>query len=98
MNRKLITPFVLGAIAGYVFGALVLLSVAKLGVLPVQADVAPGKLEARLLGFALHAAVVRHAPSGANPMPASHGNLIAGAKGLSTNVCALPWRIQGIGQ
>jgi mono/diheme cytochrome c family protein len=87
MNRKRITPFVLGAIAGYVFGALVLLSAAKLGVLPVQADVAPGKLEARLLGLALHAAVVRHAPAGANPMPASDENLIAGAK-VYRQMCA----------
>jgi hypothetical protein len=68
MNQKLITSFVLGAIAAYVFGALALLSAAKLGVLPVQADVVPGKLEARLLGFALHAAVARHAPAGAIPM------------------------------
>jgi mono/diheme cytochrome c family protein len=49
-------------------------------VLPVQADVAPSRLEAKLLGSALHAAVARHAPSGPNPMPSSEENLISGAK------------------
>ncbi|PYS46870.1 MAG: hypothetical protein DMG13_29175 [Acidobacteria bacterium] len=59
--------------------ALVLVSSAKLGVLPVQADVAPSRLEARVLGSALHAAVARHASNGGNPIPASEENLIAGA-------------------
>ncbi len=80
MNSKLIKPFVLGAIAAYGGAALVLLSAVKLGVLPVQADVAPSRLEAKLLGSALHAAVARHAPSGPNPMSSSEENLIAGAK------------------
>ena len=71
--------FVFGAISAYGFAALVLVSSAKLGVLPVQADVAPSRLEASLLGAALHAAVARHAPNGGNPMPASEENLIAGA-------------------
>src|SRR6266581_4717316 len=80
MNSKLIKPFVLGVIAAYGGAALVLLSAVKLGVLPVQADVAPSRLEAKLLGSALHAAVARHAPSGPNPMSSSEENLIAGAK------------------
>jgi len=80
MNPKLIKSFVLGAMAAYGFAALVLLFAAKLGVLPVQADVVPSKLEAKLLGSALHAAVARHASGGTNPIPASHENLIAGAK------------------
>jgi mono/diheme cytochrome c family protein len=80
MNPKIIKAFVLGAIAAYAGAAFVLLSSAKLGVLPVQADVAPSSLEARLLGSALHAAVARNAPSGPNPVPSSDENLIAGAK------------------
>ena len=80
MNRKLIKPFVLGAAAAYGFAALVLLCAAKSGVLPVQADVAPSKLEASLLGSALRAAVARQAPRYSNPMPSSDENLIAGAK------------------
>jgi mono/diheme cytochrome c family protein len=87
MIPKLVKPFVLGAIAAYGFAALVAISAANLGVLPVQADVVPSKLEARLLGSALHAAVARHASGGTNPMPASEENLIAGAK-VYREMCA----------
>ena len=80
-------PFIFGAISAYGFAALVLASSAKLGVLPVQADVAPSRLEARVLGSALHAAVARHAPNGGNPMPASDENLMAGAK-LYRQMCS----------
>ena len=79
--------FILGAITAYGFAALVLVSSAKLGVLPVQADVAPSRLEASLLGTALRASVARHAPTGANPMPPSEENLIAGAK-LYRQMCS----------
>src|SRR5437667_12639140 len=79
MNPKIMKSFVLGAITAYGFAALVLVSSAKLGVLPVQADVAPSRLEASLLGSVLHASVARHAPGGANPMPATEEHLMAGA-------------------
>src|SRR2546425_12805360 len=72
MNPKIMKSFVLGAITAYGFAALVLVSSAKLGVLPVQADVAPSRLEASLLGSALHASVARHAPSGGYPMRQSN--------------------------
>jgi len=87
MNSKTIKTLVLGAIAAYVLAALVLVSFAKLGVLPVQADVAPSPLETTLLGSALHASVARHAPNGGNPMPASEDNLVAGAK-LYRQMCS----------
>ncbi|HYR42497.1 MAG TPA: cytochrome c [Terriglobia bacterium] len=87
INPKIVKSFVLGAIAAYGGAAFVLLSSAKLGVLPVQADVAPSRLEAKLLGSALHAAVARNAPGGPNPMPASDENLIAGAK-VYREMCA----------
>ncbi len=80
MNPQIMKSFVLGAITAYGFAALVLVSFATLGILPVQADVAPSRLEASLLGSALRASVARHAPSGGNPIPASDENLIAGAK------------------
>jgi mono/diheme cytochrome c family protein len=80
MNPKPVKAFVLGAIAAYGFAAFVLIASAKLGVLPVQADVVPGKLEARLLGSALHAAVARHASGATNPMRPSKENLVSGAK------------------
>src|SRR6266436_2990842 len=87
MNPKIMKSFVLGAITAYGFAALVLVSFAKPGILPVQADVAPSRLEASLLGSALRASVARHAPSGGNPMPASDENLIAGAK-LYRQMCS----------
>jgi len=87
MNSKIMKSFILGAITAYGFAALVLVSSAKLGVLPVQADVAPSRLEASLLGSALRASVARHAPTGANPMPPSEENLIAGAK-LYRQMCS----------
>ena len=80
MNSKIMKCFVLGAISAYGFAALALLSSAKLGVLPVQADVAPTALETTLLGAALHAAVARHAPNENNPVSESEETLIAGAK------------------
>jgi mono/diheme cytochrome c family protein len=80
MNFKIIKTFILGGITAYVGTALVLLAAGKLGVLPVQADVAPSRLEAKLLGSALHASVGRNAPSGPNPLPASDDNIMAGAK------------------
>ena len=80
MKRKIITGYVLGAISAYGFAALALVSSARLGVLPVQADVAPTALETTLLGAALHAAVARHAPNEHNPVPASEESLLAGAK------------------
>src|SRR5712671_2068930 len=87
MNPNIIKAFVLGAIVAYGGAAFVLLSSAKLGMLPVQADVVPSRLEARLLGSALHAAVARHAPKGDDPVPASEANLIAGAQ-LYRQMCS----------
>ena len=87
MNSKMIKVFVLGALTAYGFAALVLVSFAKLGVLPVQADVAPSRLEASLLGTALHASVSRHAPKHDNPTPASQENLMAGAQ-LYRQMCS----------
>jgi thiosulfate dehydrogenase len=87
MKSKTIKTLVLGALAAYVFAALVLVSFAKLGVLPVQADVSPSALEATLLGSALHASVARHAPNNGNPMAASEDNLVAGAK-LYRQMCS----------
>jgi hypothetical protein len=66
MNQKIMKHFVLGAITAYGLAVIVLFSSAKLGILRVQADVAPSWLEASLLGSALHASVARHAPMGGN--------------------------------
>jgi len=80
MNPKAITFFVLGAISAYSFAAFALVLSAKLGVLPVQADVAPTALETSLLGSALHASVARHGANEGNPMSPSEETLLSGAK------------------
>jgi len=87
MKQKLVQHFVLGVITAYGFAALVFVSSAKLGVIPVQADVAPSRLEASLLGWALHTSVTRRAPAAGNPLPLSDENLIAGAR-LYREMCA----------
>jgi mono/diheme cytochrome c family protein len=79
MNSKTIKTFVVGALAAYMITAAVLASFVEFGALPVQADVAPSRVEARLFGHALHASVAWHARNGGNPMPASEDNLMAGA-------------------
>ena len=87
MKSKTIKTFALGALAGYFFAALVLISLAELGVLPVQADVAPGPVETNLLGSVLHASVARRASRSGNPILASEDNLAAGAK-LYRQMCS----------
>ena len=87
MKQKFVRPFVFGAISAYGIVALFLVSSARLGVLPVQADVAPSRLETTLLGSALHASVARHAPSGGNPIPPNRENLLAGAN-LYRQMCS----------
>jgi len=87
IKLKFIKSFVLGAMTAYGLAALALVSAGKFGILPVQADVAPSRLEATLLGSVLHASVARHAPTGANPIPASEESLITGAR-LYRQMCS----------
>jgi mono/diheme cytochrome c family protein len=87
MNSKTLKSFLLGAISAYGLAAIFLISAAGLGIVPVQADVAPSRLEAAVLGTALHAAVARRAPAGVNPVAPSEENLIQGAR-LYTQMCA----------
>jgi len=68
MNSKTFKSFLLGAISAYGLVAVVLISSAGLGIVPVQADVAPSRLEAAVMGTALHAVVARRALSTANPV------------------------------
>ena len=85
--KNLVKILALGAASAYGFAILVLLVSAQLGVLPVQADVVPGRLESALLGSALHASVAHHATDGATLWPASDGDIAAGAK-LYSQMCA----------
>lgn len=93
MNRKFVKFFALAGISAYSFAALLLVLSAKLGVLPVQADVIPSRLETILLGSALRASVMRQAPNDNSPISPSEENLIAGAK-LYQQMCS---RCHGMG-
>ena len=72
MDRRVVKFFALGGISAYGFVAMVLIVSAKLGVLPVQADATPTRLEAALLGAALHASVARHAAREPNSISPEH--------------------------
>jgi mono/diheme cytochrome c family protein len=87
MNRRIVKFFALGGILAYGMAALVVILSARLGVLPVQADVTPSRIEATLLGSALRASVVRHAPNENNPVSPSEEHLIAGAQ-LYRQMCS----------
>ena len=87
MNSKTFKSFLLGAISAYGLIVVVLISSAGLGIVPVQADVAPSRLEAAVMGTALHAVVARRALSTANPVLPSEQNLIEGAR-LYAQMCS----------
>jgi len=87
MNPKIVRSFILGATLAYLVPALALVLSARFGVLPVQADVAPSRAEAALLGAVLHATVAHRAADGRNPLPASNDMLMAGAA-TYREVCA----------
>lgn len=71
-------PFIIGAATAYGFAVILLIIAVRLGILPVQADASPSRLEASLLGSALHASVARHAPTGGNPQPSPETDSIMG--------------------
>ena len=72
-------PFIIGALTAYGFALILLIFAVRIGILPVQADAAPSRLEASLLGSALHASVARHAPTSGNPQPSPKTDSIMGA-------------------
>ena len=87
MNSTIVKSFAWGAISAYVFAAIAFALAAWFGVLPVQADAVPSRLETVAFGAALRAAVGRNAPGGPNPVPASEQNLFEGAK-LYRQMCS----------
>ena len=91
-------------IAGIIFAVVVLggaeFFYAYFGHMPVNADVAPGKLETSLAGHALDASVERQAPRVNNPVQPTEENLTRGMLIYSMN-CAqchgAPTRKQTLG-
>jgi mono/diheme cytochrome c family protein len=80
--------FILGVLTVVVIAFVVGLVVAEFGLMPTNADATPPAMEIKIASNALDAAMERHAPRTANPMPASDENLIDGIKIYSMN-CAM---------
>jgi thiosulfate dehydrogenase len=76
---------------GFAFGLLALplavISVARLGLLPINANASPSNLETSFAQMALDASAARHAPHLSDPIVPSEENLMAGLK-LFKNDCA----------
>jgi mono/diheme cytochrome c family protein len=81
-----------GFIVGVVVTIVVILAGAWLalqtGLMPANADAAPGGLEVWAASKSLHATLQREAPKGPNPVPLTDDNLIAGVK-LYGEHCAI---------
>jgi thiosulfate dehydrogenase len=81
--RKFLFGFALGLLAL----PLVVITVARLGLLPINANTSPSKLETSFAHMALDASAARHAPHLADPIAPTEENLMAGLK-LFKNDCA----------
>jgi mono/diheme cytochrome c family protein len=77
----------LGAVLILVILLLAALAVTRLGLIPVSADGAHSRLEARIMPAVLHASIVRHASGETNPLPLNEDNLKAGVDTYKT-MCA----------
>jgi mono/diheme cytochrome c family protein len=86
MMRSRIKHFVLGGLAAYSLAFILFLTSAAIGVLPVQADIAPSRLETNVLGTVLRASVRRAAKRDSPPLVADE-NLMNGA-GLYLQMCS----------
>jgi mono/diheme cytochrome c family protein len=79
--------FIAGIVFAVVACSLAALIYARGGYMPVNADVAPGKLETYFAGHAMDAAVERQAPKVNNPVQPTEDNLMRGMLIYSMN-CA----------
>ena len=68
----------LGAVLTLAILLLSALVVARLGLMPVSADGAHSRLEARIMPTVLHASIVRHTSGETNPVSLNEDNLKAG--------------------
>jgi mono/diheme cytochrome c family protein len=68
----------LGSVLTFTLLLLSALVVTRLGLMPVSADGAHSRLEARIMPAVLHASIVRHASGETNPVALNEDNLKAG--------------------
>ena len=80
--------FILGVLAVIVAELVAGYLVLENGVVPINADAAPGRFETWAAGTALDAALRREAPKGPNPVAATEENLVAGVR-LYARHCAI---------
>ena len=80
--------FVFGVLATIVVALLCGYIALRMGLVPANADASPGWLETWAAGTSLDATLHRDAPKGANPVPLTDDNLIAGMD-LYGRHCAL---------
>jgi mono/diheme cytochrome c family protein len=79
--------FCLGFLVGVLAFPVAILTVARLGLLPIHADTSPSKWETAFAHMALNASAARQAPHTPNPIAATEENLMAGVK-LFKDDCA----------
>ncbi len=79
--------YIIGVVSTLVAEAALALLVLRFGLVPVSADVAPGRLETSLMGSALRASVARHANGPPIAVPPTEENLIAGVR-IYRDMCA----------
>src|ERR1700740_412782 len=81
------SKFLLGFLAGAFALPLAILVIARLGLLPVNANTSPTRWESAFAHMALDASAAHQAPKLSNPIAPSEDNLMAGVK-LFKNDCA----------
>ena len=69
-----------GIVATLAAAAFVGVAALYLGLAPVAADQSPSTVEARILGFALHRAVLRQTSGAQEPPPPSNEDLVSGGE------------------
>src|SRR6516165_4961631 len=79
--------FLLGLLTGVLVLPLAILTVARLGLLPIRANTSPSGWESTLANMALSASAARQAPPVPNPIAPTEENLMAGMK-LFKDDCA----------
>lgn len=79
--------FLLGCLVGVLALPAIGIALAFLGLMPIEADASPMRLEVVIARRALDASLRRHALKRANPISATDGNLLAGMN-LYRNNCS----------
>ncbi len=84
----MIRGFLLGVLASVILALAGGYIVLRAGLVPANADATPGALERWAASTSLNATLGREAPKGANPVPLTDANLLAGVK-LFGQHCAI---------